>query len=50
MRFGHLMLCDQREGISSQDRYEQMMEEVRLMDRLDIGRYGLLSSTLMVMP
>ncbi len=34
MRFGHLMLCDQRQGISSQDRYEQMMEEVRLMDRL----------------
>ena len=34
MRFGHLMLCDQREGISPQVRYEQMMEEVRLMDRL----------------
>ena len=34
MQFGHLMLCDQREGISSQVRYEQMMEEVRLMDRL----------------
>ena len=34
MRFGHVMLCDQREGVSSQLRYEQMMEEVRLMDRL----------------
>lgn len=34
MQFGNLMLCDQREGISSQVRYEQMMEEVRLMDRL----------------
>ena len=34
MQFGHLMLCDQRDGISSQVRYEQMMEEVRLMDRL----------------
>ena len=34
MQFGHLMLCDQREGVSSQVRYEQMMEEIRLMDRL----------------
>ena len=34
MRFGHLMLCDQREWVSSRDRYEQMMEEVRLMDQL----------------
>lgn len=37
MQFGHLMLCDQREGVSSQVRYEQMMEEVRLMDRLGYG-------------
>ncbi|HIB12480.1 MAG TPA: LLM class flavin-dependent oxidoreductase [Dehalococcoidia bacterium] len=34
MQFGHLMLCDQREGISSQVRYQQMMDEVRLMDSL----------------
>ena len=34
MRFGHLMLCDQREGQSPQKRYEEMMEEVRLMDEL----------------
>ena len=34
MRFGHLMLCDQREGEPPQRRYEEMMEEVRLMDEL----------------
>ena len=34
MRFGHLMLCDQRQGIQPRQRYEQLMEEVRLMDRL----------------
>lgn len=34
MRFGHLMLCDQREGQPPQRRYEEMMEEVRLMDEL----------------
>ncbi len=34
MRFGHLMLCDQRQGICPQVRYGQMMEEVRLMDKL----------------
>ena len=34
MRLGHLMLCDQREGQSPQKRYEEMMEEVRLMDEL----------------
>lgn len=34
MRFGQLMLCDRREGVSSQTRYEQLMEEVRLLDRL----------------
>jgi alkanesulfonate monooxygenase SsuD/methylene tetrahydromethanopterin reductase-like flavin-dependent oxidoreductase (luciferase family) len=34
MRFGHLMLCDQREGQPPQKRYEEMMEEVRLMDEL----------------
>ena len=37
MQFGHLMLCDQRQGISSQVRYEQLMEEVRLMDSLGYG-------------
>ena len=34
MRFGQLMLCDRREGVSSQLRYEQLMEEVVLMDNL----------------
>lgn len=34
MRFGHVMLCDRREGVSSQARYEQLMEEVRLLDQL----------------
>jgi alkanesulfonate monooxygenase SsuD/methylene tetrahydromethanopterin reductase-like flavin-dependent oxidoreductase (luciferase family) len=28
------MLCDQREGLSSQERYEQQLEEVQLMEEL----------------
>ena len=34
MYFSHLMLCDHREGISSQERYEQQLAEVRLLDEL----------------
>src|SRR5437870_9375221 len=34
MYFSHLMLCDRREGLSSQERYEQQLEEVRLMEEL----------------
>jgi len=34
MHFSHLMLCDRREGLSSQERYEQQLEEVRLLDQL----------------
>lgn len=34
MYFSHLMLCDRREGLSSQARYEQLFEEVRLMEAL----------------
>jgi alkanesulfonate monooxygenase SsuD/methylene tetrahydromethanopterin reductase-like flavin-dependent oxidoreductase (luciferase family) len=34
MYFSHLMLCDRREGLSSQERYEQQFEEVRLMEAL----------------
>jgi alkanesulfonate monooxygenase SsuD/methylene tetrahydromethanopterin reductase-like flavin-dependent oxidoreductase (luciferase family) len=32
--FSHLMLCDRREGLSSQERYEQLIEEVRLLEEL----------------
>src|SRR5438034_5796787 len=32
--FSHLMLCDRRQGISSQQRYEQQIEEARLLDAL----------------
>jgi alkanesulfonate monooxygenase SsuD/methylene tetrahydromethanopterin reductase-like flavin-dependent oxidoreductase (luciferase family) len=34
MYFSHLMLCDRREGLSSQERYEQQLEEVRLLEAL----------------
>jgi hypothetical protein len=34
MHFSHLVLCDRREGQSSQERYEQQLAEVRLMDQL----------------
>jgi alkanesulfonate monooxygenase SsuD/methylene tetrahydromethanopterin reductase-like flavin-dependent oxidoreductase (luciferase family) len=34
MYFSHLMLCDRREGLSSQERYDQQLEEVRLMEEL----------------
>jgi len=34
MYFSHLMLCDRREGLSSQARYEQQLEEVRLLEEL----------------
>ncbi len=34
MYFSHLMLCDRREGLSSQERYEQQLEEVRLLEEL----------------
>ena len=34
MYFSHLMLCDRREGLSSQERYEQQLAEVRLLDEL----------------
>ena len=34
MYFSHLVLCDRREGQSSQERYEQQLAEVRLMDQL----------------
>jgi luciferase-like monooxygenase len=34
MYFSHLMLCDRREGLSSQARYEQQLEEVRLLEAL----------------
>jgi len=34
MYFSHLMLCDRREGLSSQECYEQQLEEVRLMEEL----------------
>jgi alkanesulfonate monooxygenase SsuD/methylene tetrahydromethanopterin reductase-like flavin-dependent oxidoreductase (luciferase family) len=34
MYYSHLMLCDRREGLSSQERYEQQLEEVRLMEEL----------------
>ena len=32
--FSQLVLCDRREGHSSQERYEQQLAEVRLMDQL----------------
>lgn len=32
--FSQLVLCDRREGQSSQERYEQQLAEVRLMDQL----------------
>jgi alkanesulfonate monooxygenase SsuD/methylene tetrahydromethanopterin reductase-like flavin-dependent oxidoreductase (luciferase family) len=38
MYFSHLMLCDRREGLSSQARYEQQFEEVRLLEAL--GYWG----------
>ena len=38
MYFSHLMLCDRREGLSSQARYEQQLEEVRLLETL--GYWG----------
>jgi alkanesulfonate monooxygenase SsuD/methylene tetrahydromethanopterin reductase-like flavin-dependent oxidoreductase (luciferase family) len=38
MYFSHLMLCDRREGLSSQERYEQQLEEVRLLEAL--GYWG----------
>jgi len=28
------MLCDRREGLSSQERYEQQLAEVRLLEEL----------------
>src|SRR5438445_11686593 len=34
MYFSHLMLCDRREGLSSQERYEQQLAEVRLLEEL----------------
>ena len=34
MYFSHLVLCDRREGQSSQERYEQQLAEVRLLDQL----------------
>ena len=34
MYYSHLMLCDRREGLSSQERYEQQLEEVRLLEEL----------------
>jgi alkanesulfonate monooxygenase SsuD/methylene tetrahydromethanopterin reductase-like flavin-dependent oxidoreductase (luciferase family) len=34
MYFSHLMLCDRREGLSNQERYEQQLEEVRLLEDL----------------
>jgi alkanesulfonate monooxygenase SsuD/methylene tetrahydromethanopterin reductase-like flavin-dependent oxidoreductase (luciferase family) len=34
MYFSHLMLCDRREGLSSQERYEQQLAEVRLLEKL----------------
>lgn len=34
MYFSHLVLCDRREGQSSQERYEEQLAEVRLMDQL----------------
>jgi len=34
MYFSQLVLCDRREGQSSQERYEQQLAEVRLMDQL----------------
>src|SRR5207302_3643537 len=34
MYFSHLMLCDRREGLASQERYEQQLAEVRLLDQL----------------
>ncbi len=34
IRFSHLMLCDRRQAFSSQQRYEQQLEEVRLLDQL----------------
>jgi alkanesulfonate monooxygenase SsuD/methylene tetrahydromethanopterin reductase-like flavin-dependent oxidoreductase (luciferase family) len=37
MYFSHLMLCDRREGLSSQERYEQQLEEVRLVEALPYG-------------
>jgi alkanesulfonate monooxygenase SsuD/methylene tetrahydromethanopterin reductase-like flavin-dependent oxidoreductase (luciferase family) len=36
--FSHLMLCDRREGLSSQERYEQQLAEVRLLEEL--GYWG----------
>jgi alkanesulfonate monooxygenase SsuD/methylene tetrahydromethanopterin reductase-like flavin-dependent oxidoreductase (luciferase family) len=38
MYFSHLMLCDRREGLSSQERYKQQLEEVRLLEAL--GYWG----------
>jgi alkanesulfonate monooxygenase SsuD/methylene tetrahydromethanopterin reductase-like flavin-dependent oxidoreductase (luciferase family) len=34
MYFSHLMLCDRREELSSQVRYEQQLEEVQLLEEL----------------
>jgi hypothetical protein len=34
MYFSHLMLCDRREGLSSQARYEHQLEEVQLLEEL----------------
>jgi hypothetical protein len=34
MYYSHLMLCDRGEGLSSQERYEQQLEEVQLMEEL----------------
>src|SRR5215467_4618559 len=38
MYFSHLMLCDRREGLSSQERYELQLAEVRLLEEL--GYWG----------
>jgi alkanesulfonate monooxygenase SsuD/methylene tetrahydromethanopterin reductase-like flavin-dependent oxidoreductase (luciferase family) len=38
MYFSHLMLCDHREGLSNRERYEQQLEEVRLLEAL--GYWG----------
>ena len=56
--FSQLMLGDRRESISSQERYEQLLEEVRLLDELSydtvwfaehhFSGYALLPNSLMI--
>ena len=49
MYFSHLMLCDRREGLSSQERYEQQLAEVRLLDELGYWCAGSPSTTSLAM-